>query len=106
MKVRRDDRVVIIAGKDRGKKGRVLSAQPEKDRIVVEGVNMVKKAKRPTQREPQGGFAEQESSLSVSNVMLVCPSCSAATRVGYRFESDGSKVRVCKKCGAEVIVKG
>ena len=100
--VKKGDRVKVIAGKDKGKEGEIIRALPKKDRVVVEKVNVVKKAQRPTQANPQGGIMSVEAPISVSNVMLVCPSCKAATRTGHRFKEDGTKVRVCKKCGKDI----
>ena len=102
MNVRRDDTVKVIAGKDKGKEGKVLRALPKKGRVVVEKVNVVKKAMRPTQANPSGGISSMEAPINVSNVMLVCPSCKAATRVGHRFDEQGKKHRVCKKCGKDI----
>ena len=101
MNVRRDDTVKVIAGKDKGKEGKVLRALPKKGRVVVEKVNVVKKAMRPTQANPQGGISSMEAPIHVSNVMLVCPKCNAATRVGFS-RKDGKVTRLCKKCGAEI----
>jgi large subunit ribosomal protein L24 len=101
MHVRRGDRVRIIAGKENGKEGKVLRAYPEKQRVTVEGANMIKRATRPTQKVPQGGILQMEGTLHVSNVMLVCPSCAQPTRVGRRREG-GSRVRFCKKCGKDI----
>ncbi|MBQ9001715.1 MAG: 50S ribosomal protein L24 [Eggerthellaceae bacterium] len=102
LNVKKGDRVKVIAGKDKGKEGEILRALPSKGRVVVEKVNIVKKAMRPTQQNPQGGISSIEAPINVSNVMLVCPSCKAATRVGHRFKDDGKKVRVCKKCGKDI----
>ena len=102
LNVKKGDRVKVIAGKDKGKEGEIIRALPSKGRVVVEKVNMVKKAMRPTQQNPQGGISTMEAPLNVSNVMLVCPSCKAATRVGHRVKDDGKKVRVCKKCGKDI----
>lgn len=99
--VRKGDKVRVITGKDRGKEGKVLRVYPEKMRLVVERVNMVKKAQRPSQKNPQGGFLEIEGTLHVSNVLLVCPNCSQPTRVG-RTREDGVRLRVCKKCGKTI----
>lgn len=101
MTVRKGDKVRVIAGKDKGKEGKVLHAYPEKQRVVVENVHMVKKATRPSQRNPQGGIVEMEGTIHVSNVMLVCPSCGQPTRVARRRE-EGVRIRVCKKCGKDV----
>ena len=101
MTIRKGDTVKVIAGKDRGKTGKVLRSVPEKSRVVVEKVNMVKKAMRPTQQNPQGGIMSVEAPIHVSNVMVVCSACGKATKVGYKYiESEGKqkKVRFCKKC--------
>ncbi len=103
MKIKTGDKVKVISGKDKGKVGTVLRAIPKENRVVVQGVNIVKRAMRPTQKNPQGGFMEFEAPIYVSKVMLICPSCGKPTRVGYKFiEKNGKrkKVRVCKKCGA------
>ena len=102
LNVKKGDRVKVIAGKDKGKEGVILRALPSKGRVVVEKVNLVKKAMRPTNANPQGGISTLEAPLNVSNVMLVCPSCNEATRVAHRFDEAGKKHRVCKKCGADI----
>lgn len=102
LNIRKGDTVKVIGGKDLGKEGRVLRTIPDSERVVVEKVNMVKKTMRPTQANPQGGISTLEAPLHVSNVMLVCPSCNEPTRVGHRVEDDGTKVRVCKKCGKDI----
>lgn len=101
MQIKKGDTVKIIAGKDKGKEGVVKAAMPAQQRVVVEGANMVKKALRPTQQNPQGGISSIEAPIHVSNVQLVCPSCKAAVRVATKIE-DGKKIRVCKKCGATI----
>lgn len=101
LNVHRGDRVKVIAGKDKGKEGKVLRALPEKQRVVVEGVNKIKKHTRPTQKQPQGGILEVEGTIHVSNVMLVCPNCAEPTRVGHKRE-DGTRLRVCKRCGKQI----
>ena len=97
--LRKNDSVLVITGKDRGKKGRVLKVLPEKNRLIVEGVNLIK---RHTKANPgkniKGGIVEREASLHASNVQLVCPECGAQTRVGHKILGDGRKVRVCRKC--------
>ena len=99
MSIRKNDQVIVRAGKDRGKKGRVLSVVPDKNRVVVEGVNMIKRHTRPNpQRNIKGGIVEREASLHASNVQLLCPECSTMTRVGHRILADGRKVRICRKC--------
>ena len=99
MKLRKNDLVVVIAGNYRGKRGRVLKVFPKKDRIIVEGVNFVKKHTKPSPKNPQGGIIEMEAPIHVSNVMVVCSKCNNPTRVGRKILEDGTKVRVCKKCG-------
>ncbi len=99
--IRKGDRVKVIAGKDKGKESRVLRVYPHKERLVVEHVNMIKKHQRATQKQPKGGILEIEGTIHVSNVMLLCPSCGQATRVGRKRE-DGTRVRTCKKCGKDI----
>jgi len=101
LSIRTGDKVKVITGKDKGKEAKVLATVPYKQRVIVERINMVKKATRPTQRNPQGGILEIEAPIHVSNVMLVCPSCSQPTRIG-RKRVDGTRVRVCKKCGNDI----
>ncbi len=102
MNVKKGDRVKVLAGKDKGKEGEILRSLPQKERVVVEKVNMIKKAMRPTQQNPQGGITTMEAPIHVSNVMLVCPHCKQATRVNRRRNDEGKKVRVCKKCGKDI----
>jgi large subunit ribosomal protein L24 len=102
--VKKDDTVIVITGKDKGKKGRIIAAYPRENRVLVEGVNMVKKHAKPTQQNPQGGILDQEAPIHVSNVMLVDPKTNKPTRVGYKVLENGQKVRVAKKSG-EVIDK-
>ncbi len=96
--------VIVTAGKDKGKKGQVLAALPKKDRVLVEGINLVKKHARPSQANPQGGIVTQEAAIHVSNVSLIDPKSGKPTRVGYQVLENGKKVRVAKKSG-EVIDK-
>jgi len=97
--IRRNDNVLVISGKDRGKRGRVLKVLPDKNRLVVEGVNMIKRHTKPNpQRNVQGGVVEREAPLHASNVQIVCPECGKASRIGRRILGDGRKVRVCRKC--------
>jgi large subunit ribosomal protein L24 len=96
--IRRNDQVVVTTGKDSGKKGRVLKVLPTKNRLIVEGVNMIKRHTRPNpQRNIKGGIVEREGALHASNVQLVCPECGKMTRVGHRIDGD-RKVRICRKC--------
>jgi large subunit ribosomal protein L24 len=101
MMIRKGDKVRVIAGKDKGKEGRVLRTAPRTERAFVEGVNIQKRHTRPTQKIPQGGIVEIEGPIHISNLMLVCPSCSQPTRVGSNRE-DGVRQRVCKKCEKEI----
>jgi large subunit ribosomal protein L24 len=103
--VRRGDLVGVIAGKERGKRGKVLRVLPDDGRVVVERVNMMKKHQRPTQKLRQGGIIEREGPLAISNVLLVCTRCDRPVRSGIRVLADGRKTRVCKRCG-ESIDKG
>ncbi|MFC0234553.1 50S ribosomal protein L24 [Vagococcus entomophilus] len=103
MFVKKGDKVKVITGKDKNKEGVVLTAFPKKDKVIVEGVNMMKKHQKPNAAAPQGGIIETEAPIHVSNVMLIDPSNGEATRVGYK-EIDGKKVRVSKKTG-EVLDK-
>ena len=97
--IRKNDSVLVITGKDRGKRGRVLRVLPDKNRLIVEGVNMIKRHTKPYPgMNIQGGIVEREASVLASNVQLVCPECGAQTRVGRRILGDGRKVRVCRKC--------
>lgn len=99
MHVKKDDTVFVIAGKDKGKKGRVIAAYPKAQKVLVEGINMVKKHAKPSQGNPQGGILNQEAPIHVSNVMAVDPKSGNPTRVGYKVLDNGKKVRVAKKSG-------
>jgi large subunit ribosomal protein L24 len=103
--VRRNDNVLVLTGKDRGKTGLVRSVLPKKSRLVVEGVNLIKKHQRPTQSGGAalpGGIVTREGPIHVSNVMVICKECRKATRTGRRVRNDGVKVRTCKLCGADI----
>jgi large subunit ribosomal protein L24 len=99
--VKKGDLVMVITGKDAGKKGKVLEVFPKKGRVVVEKVNIVKRHTKPTQSMPQGGILEKEAPIASSNVMLFCPECNNVTRVSMK-ETEAGKVRVCKKCGVNL----
>jgi large subunit ribosomal protein L24 len=102
MKIRKNDNVLVIAGKDRGKKGKVRFAYPKKQRVIVEGVNFIKKHSKARGAARQAGIIDLEAPLHISNVMLVCDKCGQPARIGFRALEDGRKVRFCKACG-EVI---
>ncbi len=108
MRVRKNDQVLVLAGNYKGKKGKVLKVFPEESRVIVEGVNFIKRHSRPTQQNPQGGIIEKEAPIHVSNVMVVCPKCSTAARMGKQVVFDEarqrkSSVRVCKNCGEMLV---
>ena len=100
--IRRDDDVLVIAGKDRGKSGKVNRVIREKERVVVAGINLATKHTKPRPGVTQGGIIHIEMPLHLSNVMLVCPTCAKPTRVGHSFTETGAKVRVCKNCDAPI----
>ena len=102
MNIKKGDTVRVLSGKDKGKEGVVLRALPQKERVVVEKVNMIKKAMRPTQQNPQGGIMSVEAPIHVSNVMVICPECKQPTRTGKKRDENGKKIRVCKKCGKDI----
>jgi len=97
--VKKGDVVMVIAGKDAGKKGKVLEVIPSRNRVVVEGVNIVKRHTRPTQKLPQGGIIEKEAPFASSNVMIYCSKCNKPVRINKEILANGKKVRVCNKCG-------
>jgi large subunit ribosomal protein L24 len=97
--IKKNDNVLVIAGRDRGKRGRVLSVVPGKSAVIVEGVNMIKRhTKANPQKTVKGGIVERETSMNIAKVQVVCASCGAATRIGHQLLEDGRKVRVCRKC--------
>lgn len=102
--IRKNDTVVVIAGREKGKRGKVLFVLPAKQRVLVERVNMVKRHQRPTQKLRQGGIIEREAPLHVSNLMLVCGKCDKPTRIGKQVLANGRRTRVCKRCG-EIVDK-
>ena len=97
--IKKNDTVKVLAGKEKGKSGKVLRLIPKKDRAIVEKLNMVKRHMRPGPQSRQGGILEKEAPIHISNLMLVCSKCTDPTRVGYKVLEDGKKVRYCKKCG-------
>ena len=101
MNIRKDDKVVVLSGKDKGKQGKVIKADPKAMKVIVEGVNVATKHQKPRKQGEEGGIFKVETPIYSSKVQLVCPKCGKATRVGHKL-ADGKKVRVCKKCGAEI----
>ena len=100
--IKKNDTVVVLAGKDKGKTGKVLKVLVEKNRALVEGVNMVSKSTKPSAKNPQGGIVKQEAPIHISNLSLVDPKSGKATRVGIKVTEDGKKVRIAKKSGEEI----
>ena len=98
-RVKRDDQVLVISGKNRGKKGKVLRLLPEEGRLTVEGLNLVKRHLRRSQANPQGAVISRESPLPLDRVMPVCPRCNRGVRVGFKAQPDGTKSRLCRRCG-------
>ena len=100
--IKKNDTVVVLAGEDKGKTGKVLKVLVEKNRALVEGVNMVSKSTKPSAKNPQGGIIKQEAPIHISNLSLVDPKSGKATRVGIKVTEDGKKVRIAKKSGEEI----
>lgn len=101
-RIQRDDLVEVRTGKDRGRRGQVRQVLPKRGRVVVQGVNIVKRHMRPTQMGAPAGIVEREGSIDLSNVAVVCSTCDLATRVSFRQRADGQKTRVCKRCDADI----
>lgn len=101
-KIHKGDRVIVLAGDDRGKEGVVLNVDPDKDVAIVEGVNFVKHHQKPTQKAPQGGIVEKEAPVRMSNLMVICGKCNAGVKTKTLTLSDGTKVRACRKCGENI----
>ena len=102
MKIKKDDKVIVLSGKDKGKQGKVLIADPKGGKVVVEGVSVATKHQKPRQQGQEGGIIKVETPIYARKVQLVCPKCGKATRVAHKIVN-GKKVRVCKQCGAEDI---
>ena len=102
LKIKKGDRVTVLTGKDRGKTGEVRRALPEVGKVIVDGVNVAKKHQRATKATMQGGIIDKDMPIPVANVALICPACGKPTRVGFSIDNDGTKMRVCKKCGGEI----
>lgn len=102
MRIKRNDRVRVISGKHKGQEGKVLAVFPDRGRVLVENINVIRKAQRPTQESPRGGYRDQEMPIHVSNVMIVDPKSGEPTRIGMKFLDDGRKVRIARKSGAQL----
>ena len=98
MNIKKDDVVIVLSGKDKGKEGKVLSADPKNSKVVVEGINVAKKHKKPQKQGQEGGIIKMETPIYTCKVMRVCPKCGKPTRPAVRLLDDGTKVRICKKC--------
>ena len=101
MNIKKDDKVVVLSGKDKGKQGKILVSDPKAAKVIVEGVNVATKHQKPRKQGEEGGIIKVETPIYAAKVQLVCPKCGKGTRVGHKL-ADGKKVRVCKKCGAEI----
>ena len=102
MQIKTNDTIIVLAGRDKGKQGKVMSADPKAGTVLVEGVNVAKRHKKPRKQGQPGGIITKETPIYACKVMRVCPKCSKPTRPAHSFKDDGTKVRVCKKCGAEI----
>ena len=96
---KKDDQAIVIAGKEKGKSGKILSMIPKKESVLIEKVNLVKRHSRPSAKNRQGGIIEKEAPVHISNVMILCTKCNSPARIGRKVLEDGKKVRYCKKCG-------
>jgi len=101
-KIRKGDRVIVLSGKDKGKEGMVVTVEPQSDRAIVEGVNVARKSQRPIDEMQTGGIIDVNMPIRLSKLAVVSPSDGKPTRVGFKFEADGTKIRVCKRTGAEI----
>jgi large subunit ribosomal protein L24 len=102
MKIHKNDEVVVLQGKDKGKRGRVAFAFPAEGKVIVDGINTAKRHTKPRSQTQPGGIITKDMPIEVSNVAVVCSSCGKGVRVGYRFEPDGSKVRICRSCEGDL----
>ena len=102
MKIRKDDKVVVLSGRDKGKEGKVLSADPKNGKVIVEGVLVASRHQKPRKQGEEGGIVKKEAPIYACKVMRVCPKCNKPTRPASKVGADGKRVRVCKKCGAEI----
>ncbi len=99
MHIRKNDSVIVIAGKDRGKTGKILRVLRDKDKVLIERMNMIKRHSRPRGPQQPGGILEKEAPIHISNVMIMCDKCNAPVRIGRKILADGEKIRVCRRCG-------
>jgi len=102
MKIKKNDNILVIKGKDRNKTGKVIGILPEKGRIVVAGINMIKRHQRPKKSGQKGQILSSEAPLRAENAMIICPKCGAPSRIGYKRMENGDKTRICKKCNQEI----
>ena len=102
MSIRKDDTVIVLSGKDKGKKGKVLTVMPKDGKVIVEKVNVISRHQKPRKQGEEGGIIKREAPIYACKVMRVCPKCDKPTRPAHKLLADGKKVRVCKKCGAEI----
>ncbi len=103
MKVVKNDTVLVISGNSRGKKGKVLKVFPKEQRVIVEGINFIKRHTKKSQKNPQGGIIEKEAPIHVSNVLVICPKCGNPARIGRKLLEDGKRIRNCKSCNEMLI---
>jgi large subunit ribosomal protein L24 len=99
VKIRKNDSVMVIAGRERGKTGKVLRVLPEKGALIIERVNLVKRHSKPRGPQQPGGIVEKEASIHASNIMIMCDKCNAPVRIGHKQLGDGKKIRICRRCG-------
>ena len=102
MSIRKDDMVVVLSGKDKGKQGKILEVMPKEGKVVVEKINVVSRQTKPRKQGDQGGILKKEAPIYACKVQRVCPKCGKPTRAAHKVQADGKKVRICKKCGAEI----
>ena len=102
IRIKKDDKVKVMTGKDKGKIGKVLKVVKKTNRVVVENINVVKVHQRPSQQNPQGGIVEKTQPIHISNLMVMCNSCVTPTRIGIKTLEDGKRVRICKKCNQQI----
>ena len=102
MSIRKDDMVVVLSGKDKGKQGKILEVMPKEGKVVVENINVVSRHTKPRKQGDQGGILKKEAPIYACKVQRVCPKCGKPTRAAHKVQADGKKVRICKKCGAEI----